>query len=517
MLCSKKRTLVFDAEADGLLHNVTKMYCIVAEDYHTGEMFLFHDFPDYDNYTGVDDEGNEFTLQTRDGSLKDGVLFLHHAYSLICQNCLGYDFELIRKFFPKFRIRYAYPEIRDTLLESQVLWYDRPPVKGYKGIHSLAVWGARLGIRKQAIDDWSFMGAAKLNRCLVDVKINTMMAKQLEVEKTWLYNNCNQIEFDQAMATEQEYRFWSTIQELNGALVDAPHMRKCCIELDGLLETLRVEIEPMLPPSINIKSVRASVHEVAKLVGAKVIPPQKMIWKVRKGESYQTEEKLMYKPTMKIHKVTKQKMYAVVIDGKEIKGHEFPKVKEARDWAKEHHPKVKGIKYPWIEIETKEYDRHTVNHFGDDLNSGTEVIGSYTKVEFEKSRMSQHEKVKLLLVTLGWQTDEFTFKKDAEGQFMRADKSGVVYWPEKPIQGKQLKEKYKKGERIPATPKITEDSFQWLPEGLGQKIKEYNTYSHRRKFIENPSKDDKGLLNNIREDGRVSCGLMTFGTSAGRA
>lgn len=516
---SSDMALTYDSEANGLLDKVTKMWCVVCEDYETGIMYLFHDFPEYDNYSGVDDEGNEFTLPARNGTLTDGVKFLHRARSLICHNQLGYDQFLMKKFFPKFKIRYNYPEIRDTLLESQVLWYDRKPVKGYKGIHGLAVWGARLGIRKPEIEDWSFMDAAKLHRCLEDVKINTAVAKQLDAEKQWLYTNCNGISFDDALKIEHEYRYWSTIQELNGAQVDAEHMEKCCVELDDLIETLRAEIEPMLPPSINVKSARESAHEVAKLLGAKKVPPEKKVWKKRKGEDYVTVVKTMYRPTMKVFKINKQKMYAVVIEGKEVKGHEFPKAKEAREWAKENYPGVKGIKYPWIEIETPEYDRHTKNHFGEQLegDKAPEIIGPYTKIEFEKSKMSQHEKVKLLLVTLGWQTDEWTFKKDSDGQFERADESGEVVWPAKPIQGKQLREKYKAGERIPATPKITEDSFQWLPEGLGQKIKEYNTYSHRRKFIQNPTDDTKGLLNNIRPDGRVSCGLMTFGTTAGRA
>jgi hypothetical protein len=518
MISSKDRKLVFDIEANGLLDKVTKVWCIACADFDTGERFLFHDYPEFDGATGVDEEGTKFTIPIRDGSLIEGALFLHKAAGLICHNLLGYDLFLLKKFYPKFKIRYDYPRIRDTLLESQVLWYDRPPVKGVKGIHGLAPWSKRFNMYKPQITDWSFMDALKLHRCIEDIDTNVKVAKQLDLEKQWLYDNCNGIEFDQALSTEHEYRYWSTIQELNGALVDAPHMRNCCVELDGLLENLRAEIEPMLPPSITVKAPRASSHEVAVLLGVTPIPEEKRVWKERKGEQYQSVVRTKYKPTMKVFKVTKQRMYAVVAaDGEVVKNHEFKKVKEARDWAKENIFKVKGLKYPWVEIETSEYDTHTRKHFGDALEAGTEVIGAHTRVTFEKSRMSQHEKVKLLLVTLGWKTDEWTFETDQDDKFVRAQRAGVALWPAKPIQGFQLKEKYKKGERVPKTPKVTTDSFQWLPDGFGQKIKEYNTYSHRRKFIENPTKDDKGLLNNIRDDGRVTCGLMTFGTTAGRA
>ncbi len=523
-LDSSERTLVFDVEANGLLDTVTKIWCIACADLETNQMFLFHDYPEFDGVEGVDEEGNPFTIPVRDGTLKQGALFLHKAKSLVCHNLLGYDLFLLNRFFPKFKIRYNYPEIRDTLLESQVLWFDRPPVKGVKGIHGLAPWAKRFNRYKPEIKDWSFIDALKLHRCIEDIEVNVLVAKQMDTEKAWLKDSCNGIEFDEGLVTEHEYRYWSTIQELNGALVNVPHMQECCVELDGLLEELREEIEPMLPPSIHIKSTRATAHEVATLLGSKKVPNKKIVWIDGKPSQHKT----MYRPTMKVHKISKQRMYSVTIAGEEVKGHVFPKVKEARDWAKEAYPKVKGIKYPWIEVESTETDRHTVNHFGDALTSGTEVVGPYTKIRFEKSKMSQHEKVKLLLVTLGWKTDEWTFRRDSEGKFERAPSigeelsdgtvwKGYVVWPATPIQGKQLRERAKKGERIPATPKITEDSFQWLPEGLGQKIKEYNTYSHRRKFIENPNKDDKGLLNNVREDGRVSCGLMTFGTAVGRA
>lgn len=517
ILDSSERVLVFDSEANGLLEKVTKMWCIVCEDYYTGEIFLFHDYPEFDGYEGADENGNGYVIPVKNGSLEEGAKFLNKAKGLIAHNLLGYDLFLIKKFFPKFKIRYDYPMIRDTLLESQVLWFDRKPVKGYKGIHGLAVWGARLGIEKPEIEDWSFMDADKLHRCIEDVKINTAVARQLESEKEWLQSNCNGITFDKALEIEHEYRYWSTKQELYGALVDKQHMIRCCKELDEFIETLRKEIEPRLPPSINVKSTKESAHNVAKLLGAARIPPEKVIWKMRKGESYSTVEKELYKPTTKIHRVIRQKKYSVVnSEGKEVRGFIFDKAKDARAWAKENLGDTKGFKYPWKEEETLEYDRHTINHFSSSLDS-CEIVGAYTKVEFISSKMSQHEKVKLLLVSLGWKTDEWTFEKESDGQFKRASSYGEVRWPKVPIQGMQLVEKYKAGERIPSTPKITEDSFQWIPDGLGKKIKEYNTYSHRRKFIQNPSDETKGLLNNIREDGRISCGIMTFGTTAGRA
>jgi hypothetical protein len=516
-ISSLGRTLVYDIESNGLLDKVTKIWCIACTDYNTGEKFLFHDTPELDGVSGVDDEGVEFTLPLRDGSLLQGVQFLHRAPGLICHNQIGFDQFLMKKFYPKFKMRYNYPEIRDTLLESQVSWYDRPAVKGHKGVHGLDPWGARLGIRKPAITDWSYIDANKLNRCIQDIEINVLVARQMDKEFA-VHKEKRGVDLTEAMNWEQEYRYFSTIQELNGALVDAPHMKRCVIELDGLIEELRVEIEPKLPPTLKVKAPKEELHVVGKLVGAKKVFPRKFVNKIIKGEEKTVPVKIMHKPTMKFQNVKKHKIYSVALDGKQLIGHTFRKLKEAREWAKENHPDVKkGFKYPSKEVESYELDAHTKVHFADEIENGTEIIGPFTKVEFLPSTMSQHEKVKLLLVSLGWQTDEWTQKKDSDGQFERAKVGGEVVWPAKPINGFQLKETYKGGDRIPMTPKITEDSFQWLPEGFGQKIKHYNTYVHRRGFIENPKDDEKGLLNNIRKDGRVSCGIMTFGTTAGRA
>jgi hypothetical protein len=509
-LDSSNRTLVYDCEANGFLNEVTKMWCVVAQDYLTKELFLFHDFPEYDNFEGVDDQEKPFKIPARHGSLRDGVIFLHRAKGLICHNQIGYDQFLMNMFYPQFKIRYNYPEIRDTMLESQVQWFSRPAVKGYKGVHGLGPWGVRLGHPKQVVDDWTAMDAYKLQRCLVDVKINTEVAEHLDRERDQLYDNCNGITFDEALTTEHEYRYWSTIQELNGALVDVPHMKECVKELDILTEKLSKKIEPLLPPTVTGKGKKVAFPEICTLLGK---PPIK---KNRNNEQLERfNAKSFVNPTTTLYTCTKSKLYKVVNKDteEEVTDYIFPKLREARDYSKTLEGK---FIFPSKEVLTKAYNVHTINHFGESLNETKELVGAYTKIKTGPSRMSQHAQVKLYLVGIGWETDEWTFQKQ-DDQFVRADRSGTVLWPNKPINGYQLKTSYKAGERIPRTPKITKDSFISLPEGLGKDIKEYNTYSHRRKFIENPKKDDKGLLNNIRKDGRITCGLMTYGTAAGRA
>ena len=526
---SHGRTLVYDIESNGFLDKVTKVWCFYFIDMDTQEGFLFHDFDGFCGAEGYDDDNNHFVIPVKSGSLRDGAIFAQKAKSLICHNQLSYDQPLIQKFWPKFKKRFAYPEMRDTLLESQIFWYDRRPVKGHKGIHGLDPWGARLGVRKPPINDWSEFDIYKLNRCIQDVEINRRVAIELYSERDLLKKECG-IEFDQALKIEHEYRHWCSIQERNGALVDQQHMESCIIDLDDKLDTLKELLEPELPPSISMKGGKVTKHDLFKALGYTKKIPVEYIYKEHAGEMKQFAVKQWWKPCTKWTKVDKGKMYGIVAaeikqtkktEGRpeeELLTPSFTKLKDARDYAKELWPDIKKFKYPSIEHNVVSFDSHCINHFEDLLDSEDfEIVGNHTKLETLDSRMSQHERVKLYLLGLGWQTDEWTFKTDADGAPERAEHGGVAKWPTVPLRGKQLTMKYKAGDKIHVTPKVTEDSYMTLPDGLGDNIKHFNAYSHRRNFIQNKKDHEKGLLNNIREDGRITCGLMTFGTTAGRA
>ena len=511
----ENRLLVYDIEANGLLDEVTKIWCLVAIDYDTNEVFLFHDYPQYDNFEGVDEKGNNFKVPKRTGSLKDGVLSIHKAKGIICHNQLGYDQPLISKFYPKFKQRYNYPEVRDTMLESQVQWFDRPPLKGYKGVHGLAVWGARLGIRKPEIEDWSYIDEGKLNRCIEDVKINVLTARYLEEERSRLLDTIG-VDFTKALQEEHEYRYNCSIQEKNGALVDKPHMKRCVKDLTVIIDKLADEIAPQLPPTVKFASTKLTKTDLFEVLGITSKATNTEVYKEVDGVLQLVAVKEWLKPTTKWLNSKVQKYYGIYDGEVCINKCEFPKMKDAREYAKEILSSTKGIKYPYVEKEIESYNANTKIHFGETLNK-IEIVGEFTKVKVIPSEMSQHGKIKELLVGLGWESDLWTFETDSNGNFERAVTSGEVVWPEFEVNGRQMRVEYKTGQPIPKTPKLDKDSYDSLPEGLGKKIGEYNTYSHRLKFIENPKKDEKGLLNNIRSDGRITCGIMTFGTTAGRA
>lgn len=119
--------LVFDIEADGLSEivinkninpEVSKVWCIVAKDIHTGKVYTF----------GKD-------------AIEEGVEFLRSADTLIGHNIIMYDIPVLERFYGKIDAL-----LIDTLVISKLMYPDfkNHPLKG----NSLECWGKHLGILK---------------------------------------------------------------------------------------------------------------------------------------------------------------------------------------------------------------------------------------------------------------------------------------------------------------------------------------------------------------------------------
>lgn len=139
------RTLIYDAEGDGILHAdggkkaVTQFWCIAAIDADTEEEF----------YWGVD-LGPE--------SIAQGVRFLQQANILIAHHGIGYDFPATERLYPWFT-RPA--KSWDSLVIAKCIWpaesliggdlklirAGRMPAQLMKR-HSLEAWGCRTGQHK---------------------------------------------------------------------------------------------------------------------------------------------------------------------------------------------------------------------------------------------------------------------------------------------------------------------------------------------------------------------------------
>lgn len=506
-----------DIEANGLLDSVDKVWCIVSQDINTGEFFIFHDYPEFDNQIVIDPEDNkEYKIPERKGSLIDGARFWYkiglNSGKIICHNALSYDKPLLEKFYPKCII--PVDTWHDTLIQSKIQWYDRPCPKGARGTHGLQAYGIRLGVEKPEINDWSFMDIMKLHRCIEDVKIQALTYKYLEKERAMVKEKLG-IDFSEAFENETKYRTNATKQELNGAMVDVPFMHKCVVELDAIIEELRAEIEPQLPKQVKPKSTKITKSDLGVSLGLNL----KDSHSIKDGIA--VVDKPYYKPTTNIFKTEIRKGYQGFYKDR-YKTETFVKLKECRDFIKEHYPET-NLK-DWT-IEKKEdsfkiLTKSVCDYFEIESTSDI-VVGPFTKVEFNDTTLTQGEVVKSFLISQGWKNaPEWTLKKDKEGQFVRVQQDTEVRWPEKPLFGdpdNQLVRIVKKGQPLVVAPKLTEECYEELPEGMGKKIADYNTYQHRRRFLLNDKDEEKGLLNLVRPDGRITCGINNSSTSTLRS
>lgn len=506
-----------DIESNGLLDSVTKVWCIVSQDINSGEFYVFHDYPEFDNQVVEDPEdGKHYTIPKRKGTLIDGARFWYkiglNKGKIVCHNSLSYDKPLLEMFYPKCVI--PVESWHDTLIQSKVQWFDRPCPKGARGTHGLQAYGIRLGVEKPEINDWTTMDVMKLHRCIEDVKIQALTYKYLEKERLLIKEKLG-IDFSEALDNEVNYRINATRQERNGAKVNVPFMNECIAELDEIIEDLRSEIEPQLPKQVKSKSVKVTKSELGDLLGLKL----KDTHSIKDGAAI--VDKPYYKPTTNIFKKEIRKGYSGSYKDR-YETATFAKLKDCRDFIKNNYPEttLKDWQIEKIEDEFNVLTKNVADYF-DIASTSDLVVGPFTKVEFHDSSLTQGEVVKSFLISQGWKNaPEWTLKKDKEGQFVRAQKDTEVRWPDSPLYGdenNQIVRLVKKGQPLVVAPKLTEECYEELPEGLGKKIADYNTYQHRRRFLLNDKDDEKGLLNLVRPDGRITCGINNSATSTLRS
>ena len=110
--------LVFDIETNDLPPNVKKIWCLVAKDLDTKNVYTF---------------GPE--------SIEEGVAFLQRADYLVGHNIIGFDIPVIEELM-NVKLGREGVSIVDTHTLSRLFNPTRD------GGHSLAAWGSRLGMAK---------------------------------------------------------------------------------------------------------------------------------------------------------------------------------------------------------------------------------------------------------------------------------------------------------------------------------------------------------------------------------
>jgi len=205
--------LVFDIEADGL--DPTKIFCIVAQDVETKDVFTF------DNT-----------------QLQEGYDMLSSATKLIGHNLIGYDIPAIKKvagldLFDK--------KIVDTLVLSRLFKPTR------EGNHGLEGWGYRLGFHKgdfgKQEDAWEAYSPEMLEYCKNDVLLNTKVYEALKVESRGFTPQSVQIEHAVAKIINQ--------QRDNGFCLDIEKTMSLVAMFETKLHDLEQEVHEEFKPIIT--------------------------------------------------------------------------------------------------------------------------------------------------------------------------------------------------------------------------------------------------------------------------
>jgi len=150
--------------------------------------------------------------------------------------------------------------------------------------------------------------------------------------------------------------------------------------------------------------------------------------------------------------------------------------------------KKKGVEVKDPFLKSGKYSKMVTDWFEDDEYGWIgSVCGPFSRIEWIPLNINSHQQVKDFLFTLGWVPTTYNSKKTSEGGFKRT------------------------------SPKLTEDSFESLPDGLGQELANYFVLSHRRNILENrKDPDKKGAFAKLRADGRIPAEAMTCATPTSR-
>ncbi len=216
--------LVFDIETDDL--NATKVWCIVAQNPVSGEVFKFP--PD---------------------KLEEGYQFLQTADKLIGHNIIGFDIPLVEKFG---NVDLSDKIVIDTLVLSRLFNPTRD------GGHSLETWGYKLGYPKIEFEDYLNYSEDMLTYCVRDVELNTKVLQELRKESLGFKKDCIDLEQGVAKIMKQ--------QEQDGFAFDMQSALTLLAELREKKQQIEDEVHSTFKPKwVDTKQVTPYIKKDGNL------------------------------------------------------------------------------------------------------------------------------------------------------------------------------------------------------------------------------------------------------------
>lgn len=255
--------LVFDAETDGFLEEVSKIHCINVLDRADGKRLRFN--------VGRYADG---TKAKRDGTIEDALELLRTTRPIAGQNIIKYDIPVFQKLHPDWAPN---GPLFDTRVASSLIWTNLKDVdfallrkgllpeefqkKGLIGSNSLEAWGYRLdsdgkrGWRKGESgvenNDWSMFTQEMDDYCAQDVEVTNAFVDKV--------NSKNYSE--EALSLEMRVAEIIARQERHGVGFDVQAAERLYVELTKKKVELEESLRGIFPPwEVETKRFIAKVN-----------------------------------------------------------------------------------------------------------------------------------------------------------------------------------------------------------------------------------------------------------------
>ena len=230
--------LVFDIEANGLLFDATDVFCIVAQDVNTDQVYSY----------GPD-------------QLDEGLELLSKAEVLIGHNIIFYDLPVLGKLHGfKFN-----RQVIDTLVCTRLIWpkemlwgldedqYCELPPK-LKGSNSLKAWGERLADYKLDFTDFTEYSAEMLQYCVQDVNVTVKLFRHI----------CAQSYPEGAVKLEHQFATCIAKQIVTGVPFNTPKALGLVDKLDRRKKELDDQLQDYFPPKREVEIFVPKVNNKSK-------------------------------------------------------------------------------------------------------------------------------------------------------------------------------------------------------------------------------------------------------------
>ena len=209
--------IVWDIETDGLLDEVTTVWCLVAKNIDTSTIYKFSDH------------------DPQLPSMEDALRFLERADIHVGHNLIGYDCAVIKKLYG---LDLYGAKIYDTLIMSQVLSYKRKHKHGLKG------WGEYLENSKIEYHDWTHYNQEMLRYCVQDVQLNEDIFIHLVDEFTKLAEKRPLIR--KGMKIEHDAAIFNALVRERGWRFDTVKAHENLERMNNRMKEIEAAIEPRL-------------------------------------------------------------------------------------------------------------------------------------------------------------------------------------------------------------------------------------------------------------------------------